>query len=525
MTILRELREGAFDALVGVNLLREGLDLPEVSMVCILDADKEGFLRSETSLIQTIGRSARHINAEVVLYADKVTNSMQRAIDETNRRRALQLAYNAEHGITPETIVKAIRRGIEEEIQAKAEVRKAVGRDEATDATEEYLNELEAEMLKAAEDLEFERAAALRDRIMQLRSAAGRRPARPLGLAPGHERPRPRPRPAAEARRAIAGRSRPETGAEAASRCDRRIHAIAERPRFGARRAANAATLIDLALAEDLGDVGDLTAQRDDPERGAGARPGSSPGPRASSPACRSWRCWPSGSSSAAAGEPLVDDGDRVAAGHGHRAHRGADAVAPGDGADRPELPPAAQRHRHAHRPVRRRGRRHEGGDPRHAEDHPGWRALEKYAVRCGGGQNHRIGLYDAVLIKDNHLAWLAAATATRSARPSPRPGRMPRRGRSSRSRSTRSTSSTGPSSAAPTSSWSTTSDPTALAEAVRRRDAASPGSCSKPRAASPSTPSRRSPETGVDRISVGALTHSAPALDIGLDFDRSMPS
>jgi excinuclease ABC subunit B len=180
VTILRELREGAFDALVGVNLLREGLDLPEVSMVCILDADKEGFLRSETSLIQTIGRAARHINAEVVLYADKVTASMQRAIDETSRRRALQLAYNAEHGITPETITKAIRRGIEEEIQAKAVARKAVGRDEETDVTEEFLNALEAEMLEAAEKLEFERAASLRDRILALRSGKDGGPARPL---------------------------------------------------------------------------------------------------------------------------------------------------------------------------------------------------------------------------------------------------------------------------------------------------------------------------------------------------------
>jgi excinuclease ABC subunit B len=203
VTILRELREGAFDALIGVNLLREGLDLPEVSMVCILDADKEGFLRSETSLIQTIGRAARHINAEVVLYADKMTGSMQRALDETNRRRALQLAYNAEHGITPEGIVKAIRRGIEEEVQAREEVRKAVGRDETTEATEEFLNELEAEMLKAAESLEFERAASLRDRILQIRSAQGGGSARPAASAqatsarakakPGGGKRRPKP--------------------------------------------------------------------------------------------------------------------------------------------------------------------------------------------------------------------------------------------------------------------------------------------------------------------------------------------
>ncbi|MGZ3489095.1 MAG: UvrB/UvrC motif-containing protein, partial [Isosphaeraceae bacterium] len=119
------------------------------------------------------------INAEVVLYADKVTASMQRAIDETERRRALQLAYNADQGITPETIVKAIRRGIEEEVQARQVVRQAVGRDEATDANEEFLAALEAEMLEAAEKLEFERAAALRDRIQDIRSATGRGSSRP----------------------------------------------------------------------------------------------------------------------------------------------------------------------------------------------------------------------------------------------------------------------------------------------------------------------------------------------------------
>ncbi len=173
-------------------------------MVCILDADKEGFLRSETSLIQTIGRSARHVNAEVVLYADKVTGSMQRAMDETARRRTLQLEYNTEHGITPETIVKAIRRGIEEEIQARTIARRAVGRDEVTDATEEYVSALEAEMLDAAEKLEFERAAALRDRILELRSREGDGPARPAA-SPQAQGPR-------------AGvRRRPEAGGKSSS--------------------------------------------------------------------------------------------------------------------------------------------------------------------------------------------------------------------------------------------------------------------------------------------------------------------
>ncbi|MCH7688676.1 MAG: excinuclease ABC subunit UvrB [Planctomycetes bacterium] len=172
--ILRELRENKFDALVGVNLLREGLDLPEVSLVAILDADKEGFLRSETSLVQTIGRSARHVNAEVFLYADKVTNSMHRAIEETNRRREMQTEYNTQHGITPETIRKAIRRGIEEEVEAHRIAREAGGAaSEAQYVTQEFINELEAEMLVAAERLEFERAAQLRDRILELKQQMG----------------------------------------------------------------------------------------------------------------------------------------------------------------------------------------------------------------------------------------------------------------------------------------------------------------------------------------------------------------
>jgi excinuclease ABC subunit B len=172
--LLRDLRQGDFDVLVGVNLLREGLDLPEVSLVAILDADKEGFLRSETSLMQTIGRSARNVNAKVILYADKVTDSMQRAIEETRRRRLMQEQYNIRHGITPETIRKAIYMGIEADADAHARAYAAVGRtEEAQCITEEYLAELQAEMLAAAEDLEFERAAALRDRIQQMRQQLG----------------------------------------------------------------------------------------------------------------------------------------------------------------------------------------------------------------------------------------------------------------------------------------------------------------------------------------------------------------
>ena len=167
--ILRNLRGGAFDALIGVNLLREGLDLPEVSLVAILDADKEGFLRSETSLIQTIGRTARNVNAEVVLYADRVTPSMQRAMDETNRRRGIQEEYNRQHNITPETITKAIRRGLESELEADRVAREAAGIEADQYGRAELESMLEKEMLEAAENLEFERAAKLRDKLVKLR--------------------------------------------------------------------------------------------------------------------------------------------------------------------------------------------------------------------------------------------------------------------------------------------------------------------------------------------------------------------
>jgi excinuclease ABC subunit B len=167
--ILRNLRLGEFDVLIGVNLLREGLDLPEVSCVAILDADKEGFLRSQTSLIQTIGRTARNVNATVFLYADRVTDSMQKAIDETDRRRTIQRAYNQEHGITPETIRKEIRKSLTEQIKAQHVAREAIRLDEAEYDKVEMAAQVEREMFEAAEALDFERAAALRDQLRELK--------------------------------------------------------------------------------------------------------------------------------------------------------------------------------------------------------------------------------------------------------------------------------------------------------------------------------------------------------------------
>ncbi len=167
--ILKELRRGEFDCLVGVNLLREGLDLPEVSLVAVLDADKEGFLRSETSLIQLAGRAARHINGQVIMYADNITGSLKRAIDETKRRRELQLEYNRENNITPRSIQKAIREGIEmlqdaEEVEMEAAGVKAGGYE-----IEKVIEELEYEMGVAARNLQFEKAAMIRDRIAALK--------------------------------------------------------------------------------------------------------------------------------------------------------------------------------------------------------------------------------------------------------------------------------------------------------------------------------------------------------------------
>jgi excinuclease ABC subunit B len=176
--VLRKLREGTIDVVVGVNLLREGLDLPEVSLVAIMDADKEGFLRSQTTLVQTIGRAARNINGLVVLYADTMTGSMQRAIDETNRRRLKQMIYNKEHGITPESIIKPLYKNIFEEFagetldkeeKARATYIEGVFALKESLAAEDYMALLDEEMIRAAGELRFEDAAVIRDEIYRLK--------------------------------------------------------------------------------------------------------------------------------------------------------------------------------------------------------------------------------------------------------------------------------------------------------------------------------------------------------------------
>jgi len=185
--ILRGLRLKEFDVIVGINLLREGLDLPEVSLVAVLDADKEGFLRSETSLIQVSGRAARNVLGRVILYADRVTGSMQRALDETNRRRKIQLAYNKQHGIVPQTIVKTAEEIIQATFVADSVRERAEPADmiEST-SYEDMLADLEREMIAAAKDLEFEKAASLRDRmddVITMMALEGKRPERPRAKA------------------------------------------------------------------------------------------------------------------------------------------------------------------------------------------------------------------------------------------------------------------------------------------------------------------------------------------------------
>ncbi len=173
--VLRDLRLGVFDCVVGINLLREGLDLPEVSLVAVLDADKEGFLRNERSMVQTIGRAARHVNAHAILYADRITDSMRQAIDETHRRRQVQAEYNARHGIAPASIVKEIRditdqvREVAEDAPAYEVEGATIPQDASPDQIARLIRELESRMKQAARDLEFEKAAALRDQIVELR--------------------------------------------------------------------------------------------------------------------------------------------------------------------------------------------------------------------------------------------------------------------------------------------------------------------------------------------------------------------
>jgi excinuclease ABC subunit B len=170
--VLQDLRGNKFDCLVGVNLLREGLDLPEVSLVAILDADKQGFLRSQTSLIQTSGRAARNVNGQVIMYADSVSEAMRKTIDECERRRRIQLAFNREHNITPRTVEKAIKTGIEAWAQAEDLVREVSGQDKEEFDLARKVSELERQMEIAARNLEFEKAARLRDRLQEMKKYA-----------------------------------------------------------------------------------------------------------------------------------------------------------------------------------------------------------------------------------------------------------------------------------------------------------------------------------------------------------------
>jgi excinuclease ABC subunit B len=172
--ILRDLRKGEFDVLIGINLLREGLDLPEVSLVAILDADKEGFLRSSGSLIQTMGRCARNLNGRAILYADRVTESMQRALEETDRRRAIQRAYNEENGITPQSIVRPVEMSLAQIVEADyvdvADAAEGMPEFKSQDELDAYIARLENDMREAAKRFEFEQAAKLRDTIKELRT-------------------------------------------------------------------------------------------------------------------------------------------------------------------------------------------------------------------------------------------------------------------------------------------------------------------------------------------------------------------
>ena len=172
MEIIRDLRLGVFDVLVGINLLREGLDLPEVSLVAILDADKEGFLRSETALVQTIGRAARNVEGKVIMYANIITESMRKAISETNRRRQLQKEYNQKHGITPKSIQKSVRDVIEITKVAEEDAKYFIRGDRklmSTDDVQKLIDKLTKEMKRAAAELQFERAGELRDKIEELK--------------------------------------------------------------------------------------------------------------------------------------------------------------------------------------------------------------------------------------------------------------------------------------------------------------------------------------------------------------------